>query len=329
MKRLFACSVVVALVAALAVSVPAEGDDMAIDPVCGMNVHTKDPKVQSFIFQGEPFYFCNQTCFVTFKKDPGKFASAVQYLLDRSYSASIWSHHKLEANEDMEIYVEILPLKPEAKAKPTKVEIDENETQLIPVKGAPLKRKFTFKAKKEAGQFGAKCRFVSAGRLEIKVIVTFDDGKSDGAVFKLAVLPPEGEDTGHEYDSLLMDMTIQHETMRKTGLYWKRTGEALEGGKAEDARKSFALVKEYQHLVEHMVPHVNEDDMDDFKAINAEYAKNLAEMEGVLKGDDLEKSKEAWKKVDALSCTGCHMKYRWDTFQSRNNYPTPYAEKVK
>ena len=47
---------------------------MAKDPVCGMNVDEKTAKFKSD-YMGKTYYFCNQSCKVTFDKNPTKYAA--------------------------------------------------------------------------------------------------------------------------------------------------------------------------------------------------------------------------------------------------------------
>ncbi|MEK7467209.1 MAG: YHS domain-containing protein [Planctomycetota bacterium] len=337
MKRFFAFSVVSATLVAVALSVPAQDpkepmpppakggpqDDMTVDPVCQMNIHKSTaPFFEDF--QGERYYFCNQQCFKLFQEKRGFYAGAVQYLRDKTWLAKYFSRPaKLFAGEEMQFHVEIQPNSSEAKGKPTKVEQSECEliAELAGGRSTTSNPKLTFKALKEKGIFRSTCRFVAPGRLRLKVKVTFDDGNYDEVEFKLPVLPGEADDTGHEFDGKRMDMIIQHETMRKTGKYWTRAGMALEEGNLEEAKKNFALVKSYQRLIEHMVPHVFEDELDEFKAIDKEYAGALAEMEAVVNGKDAAKALESWKTVEALHCTECHMKFRWATFSDKGRYP--------
>lgn len=42
------------------------------DPVCGMKIDPKNAAA-SADYKGEKYYFCDNSCKVKFKKDPGKF----------------------------------------------------------------------------------------------------------------------------------------------------------------------------------------------------------------------------------------------------------------
>jgi Cu+-exporting ATPase len=44
---------------------------MVKDPVCGMEVNEK--KAVSYSFEGKEYYFCNETCLESFKKEPSKY----------------------------------------------------------------------------------------------------------------------------------------------------------------------------------------------------------------------------------------------------------------
>jgi YHS domain-containing protein len=332
MKRLFA--VVAFAVAVLAAPFgwtqgpPDKGEEMAIDPVCQMNI----PKAKapfSKAFQGETFYFCNQFCAKSFDENPTKYASSVQKCRDYEVSYAARSG-KLHAKEPTTMWFRLKPMEKDGKRpgwKPTGVEA----TCEISVEGRPqpISTKLKFDRMKEEDCFGGNVNFPSAGHVTIRVKITFDDGNFDEVVFKAPVIPGEGEDTGHEYDGKRMDMIIQHETMRKIGKYWAKAGSALEAGNLEEAKKAFALVKNYQRYIDQMVPHVFEDELDEFKSINLAYGKALAEMEGVLGGGDVVKSLESWTRVDALHCTECHMKFRWSTFSDLKNYPVVGGEEGK
>ncbi len=44
---------------------------MVKDPVCGMEVNEK--KAISFSFEGKEYYFCNTSCYESFKKEPSRY----------------------------------------------------------------------------------------------------------------------------------------------------------------------------------------------------------------------------------------------------------------
>lgn len=330
MKRFFAFSAVSVFVAALALTVPAEDDDdkakkadLTVDPVCQMNIKKSTaPFFEDF--QGQRFHFCNQNCFKLFQENRSKYAGAVQYMRSKTWSARYFSRPaKVYAGQDMKFFVKIEKASGDAKGKPTKFEAVECEliAELAGGRTTTSNPKLTFKAMKEEGIFGADCRFVAAGRLRLKVKVTFDDGEFDEVEFKLPVVRGESEETGSEDDGKRVDMIIQHETMRKTGKYWTKTWRDLEAGNMDDARKHFGMVKGYRNIIKEMYPHVHEDDLEEFKKLDAGYGAALAEMETVMKGKDVEKAREAWINMDALQCTECHMKFRWATFSDVERYP--------
>jgi len=45
---------------------------MAKDPVCGMTVDEKTAKFKSQ-YRGKAYYFCAQSCKITFDKDPARY----------------------------------------------------------------------------------------------------------------------------------------------------------------------------------------------------------------------------------------------------------------
>ncbi|NUN50059.1 MAG: YHS domain-containing protein [Candidatus Brocadiae bacterium] len=325
MRRLTAFTAF-AVVLAFASFATSEGDDSVIDPVCQMNIRKSTAPFKD-TFQGEQFWFCNQNCHKTFLENPTKYSSSVQNLRNKTYRVSgTVATGKIYANMDVPLYYKVERQgKQEVTYKPRAVELVSAEmiADLGGGKTQTTNPKISFRPMKEEGVFGGTIRLIAMGRLNLRLKITFDDGNFDEAVFAYPVLSGEEGDTGTEYDGKRMDMIIQHETMRKTGKYWVRTAQALEKGKPglEDARKNFRLVKSYQKYYEQMVPHVFEDDLDDFKRLNAEYAKALQDMEAILAGDDAGKAMESWNSVEALHCTKCHMKYRWATFSNPESYP--------
>ncbi len=48
---------------------------MAIDPVCGMEVEDKTAEFHSN-YGGKEFYFCGETCQLTFEERPEQFAAS-------------------------------------------------------------------------------------------------------------------------------------------------------------------------------------------------------------------------------------------------------------
>lgn len=51
-----------------------DGDDMAKDPVCNMDVNPKSPGATE-TYHGKTYYFCCESCKTTFDKNPDKYAS--------------------------------------------------------------------------------------------------------------------------------------------------------------------------------------------------------------------------------------------------------------
>ncbi|MBI2920211.1 MAG: YHS domain-containing protein [Planctomycetes bacterium] len=328
MKHLLAAAI--ALAASLPAAAQAAADeDMTVDPVCGMNIH-KSTAEYSETFQGEQFWFCNLNCHRSFKETPDKYAAAVQKVRKASYlvrqftrPAKIYSNTDTQFNflvERNPAFKENVTWKPKSMSAEVTVQAEG---------GKSVSSKMTFRALKEDGWFRADARYLLPGRVEIRARITFDDGEYDEAVFRLPIVPGAEFETGKENDGKRMDMIIQHETMRKLGKYWVLTGEELLKGKegAEGAKKNLQFVKGYQKYIDQMVPHVFEDELDEFKSLNAEFGKALGALEGTLNGDDPGKSLEEWKRVEALHCTECHMKFRWSVFSDLKNYPVVEPDK--
>lgn len=49
--------------------------EIAIDPVCKMEVDVKNPPGGSFAFKGSTYYFCAPGCKRSFEKEPEKYLS--------------------------------------------------------------------------------------------------------------------------------------------------------------------------------------------------------------------------------------------------------------
>ena len=49
--------------------------EKSIDPVCGMNVETKNPPGGASSQEGTIYYFCGPGCRVAFEKDPAGYLS--------------------------------------------------------------------------------------------------------------------------------------------------------------------------------------------------------------------------------------------------------------
>ncbi len=47
----------------------------AVDPVCGMNVDTKNPGGGSYEYNGTTYYFCGRGCYLEFTEDPEGYLS--------------------------------------------------------------------------------------------------------------------------------------------------------------------------------------------------------------------------------------------------------------
>ncbi len=51
------------------------GGSTAVDPVCGMNVDTRNPPGGSFEYKGTTYYFCGRGCRLEFEEDPEGYLS--------------------------------------------------------------------------------------------------------------------------------------------------------------------------------------------------------------------------------------------------------------
>jgi Cu+-exporting ATPase len=51
------------------------GGNAAVDPVCGMNVDTRNPPGGSFEYKGTTYYFCGRGCRLEFEEDPEGYLS--------------------------------------------------------------------------------------------------------------------------------------------------------------------------------------------------------------------------------------------------------------
>ena len=49
--------------------------DVAVDPVCGMRVDTKNPGGGTWEHEGETYYFCGPGCNSAFQEDPQGYIS--------------------------------------------------------------------------------------------------------------------------------------------------------------------------------------------------------------------------------------------------------------
>lgn len=51
------------------------GEDTAIDPCCGMEVDTSNPRGGSYEYEGTTYYFCARGCRLSFEEDPQAYLS--------------------------------------------------------------------------------------------------------------------------------------------------------------------------------------------------------------------------------------------------------------
>jgi Cu+-exporting ATPase len=51
------------------------GDSKAVDPVCGMEVDTRNPTGGTHEYQGKTYYFCGPGCRMEFQEDPEGYLS--------------------------------------------------------------------------------------------------------------------------------------------------------------------------------------------------------------------------------------------------------------
>lgn len=345
MKKKIAIVLVLALAALAGTATRrAQAHEDKTDPVCGMRV---DPDVVPWKadYAGESYYFCMQADREAFLVDPEKYAGALTLT---------------SARERHELVLVVRPRTPKAGST-IKLAIrgfalgDRMATPPVPPKrledpialvyemdrsAPPSPERYRLaRLKGDDDVYGLARSASSPVPWRVVVEATFDGARRRG-VFTIPIAPvgsathgehdehgkaakPQGgpEHAGHEQGGL--SMQAQHETMKTIGRHWYALGDWLRGGPGDRdaALAHLAEVERAAADVPKFMLHKFTEGADEFRRYAGSFGQELGAFRKVLAASPREDADRRFRDVDALSCTRCHLKYRWGVAEDLSRFP--------
>jgi len=129
-------------------------------------------------------------------------------------------------------------------------------------------------------------------------------------------------------DSLAGDlpMAAQHQTMREMGRHWLDLGRLLDRDRwsfaeREEAMKDVGAVLRWSANMPRFKLHKFQGETDEFVRLHRELKGELSGLEGLIPGSEPREIRDAFRRIEATSCTKCHLKFRWGVAADLSRFP--------
>ena len=191
----------------------------------------------------------------------------------------------------------------------------------------------------ESGSYGFSKRIAEDGEYRVIFAGAYEDGRELRAAFDWVTLgampddshPEEGGGThdGHAHlagaTTGALPMAVQHQTMREIGKHWVALGRAIDRGMSDEGRRE---ATEHLEAIERWARNLPRFKLHKFPLENEQFLALHRELDGEL--SDLRRKartasgpdfRRATRRVDAMSCTKCHLKFRWGIVKDLSRFP--------
>ena len=122
-----------------------------------------------------------------------------------------------------------------------------------------------------------------------------------------------------------LPMAVQHETMRKIGKLWIAIGREIDqDGAGKGRRKVTAHLKAIERWSRNLpgfMLHQFPEDKDQFLGLHRELNEKLSDLRSQAASASGPDFKRAYRRLDAMSCTKCHLKFRWGIVKDLSRFP--------
>lgn len=194
----------------------------------------------------------------------------------------------------------------------------------------------------EAGTYGFSKLIDAEGEYRVFYAVTYSDGrtirvgvdcvtadampKEDHQAAPAIAAPPPPAPPHHEPGHGPLAMAEQHETMKVMGRHWLALDAVLDK-QWDDGTRAEALnhVDRILHWSKNMPAfqlHKFQDRKAEFDALSMEMRSMITGLRDVTKdARDAAVVRRAYRNVDAVSCTKCHLKFRWGAASDLSRFP--------
>ena len=211
----------------------------------------------------------------------------------------------------------------------------------------PQPETYKLHAAGDPGTYGFSKQIADDGEYRVYFSVAYQGGRTLRAGFDLVTFgaiprdhhdegngtrPDEGK--GHEVHAQPPDlksssgglsMAAQHQTMREIGMNWITLGRSLDRSWApEDRQKAgedIEVIEQWARNLPRFKLHRYPEQKKGFLALHGELEGRLRELGRLAATATPSEFRGAYRRLDATSCTKCHLKFRWGVIKDLSRFP--------
>lgn len=293
--------------------------------MCGMMVDIDEAE---FVFDhdGKRYYFCNAADLELFRSDPEAYAGALRLERaagGRAYECTIRPREPVAPGVATIVLTAPEPLDP---AHPPVV-----EAHFVDRTRAPSPARIRLVPLPDAGKYGFKLAVDRPGevRLVVRARVLGADGADpaeDLLVFSFRAAAGEDPHEGAIEEAIRtghVTMEAQHRSMAEIGELWARVGRRLaaEPPDLEGTKEPLARIRALARLMGGFELHKFPEAKDEMLAEAAVFESAIVSLLRSASKDRTDEARERYATIDAMSCTKCHLKFRFGAVDDVSRFP--------
>ena len=204
---------------------------------------------------------------------------------------------------------------------------------------APVPEVYRLHGAGEAGSYGFSKRIAMDGEYRVIFAGAYEDGRKLRAAFDLVTLgamrddshPEEGDGTqdGQAHNtgatSGALPMAVQHQTMREIGKHWVALGRTIDQDWSKKRRREatahLEAIERWSRNLPRFKLHKFPKEKDQFLAFHRELDGELSDLQRQVATANGPDFRRAYRRLDAMSCTKCHLKFRWGIVKDLSRFP--------
>lgn len=336
MKRYAA---LLALFAGLTLGAPFAWAHEDKDPVCGMMVEIEKAFGKE-VYAGQTFYFCSKSCVDAFRANAEKFVGALRVFEMRGeFAVALTARPRVPKPGDLvRFYIQVGPpekggMIPDA-AKTLKLSDGHVHLYRLQRDRAPVAEIRKLHETEEPGTYGFSKLIEDEGEYRIYFDGRYVGGTQIRAGLDCVTAGAMPQDDHHhgppptpapmaspspEHEGHGLSMAAQHETMKKIGEHWLALEATLDSPRA--AQGHLAEIRRWTANLPKFQLHKFPEQKPEFDALSVEFEGLADSLEASLKKGDGEATRKLFRRIDATSCTKCHLKFRWASVVDLARYP--------
>lgn len=296
------------------------------DLVCGMMVDIDDAEFV-FDYDGKTYYFCNAADLGLFRADPAAYAGALRLAREsngRAYECSVRPREPVAKGVATIVLTAPEPLEP---GRPPLAEV-----HFVDRSRAPRPERIRLVPLPEAGKYGMKLALEKPGdvRILFRARVPGDDPSAapaeDVLVFSFRAVEGAGSHEGaieHAIRTGEVSMEAQHRSMAEMGELWTGVAKRLaaEPPDLEGAKEPLARIRALSRLMGGFELHRFPEEKAEMLAEASVFESAIVSLLRSVSRDRADEARERFATIDAMSCTKCHLKFRFGAVDDVSRFP--------